>query len=188
MALPPPPGGQPIYPGAPYPRIGATLNPGDILSAPAGFVTPNYDDIIAKAMAGWQALSQAQLGALGAQVGAQSDIAKANAALAQQQLDAQHKENIHNLDQNLAARGLYQSGEQPYQTGRENRSYTYATTTAANNLLAFLTQLQDQLVNAKLAALQEQQAQQQQLLTTIPAQYPATWRDAQPIMPTSRTW
>ncbi len=136
MANAPIGGGTPASPGSVYdyhhPGAYSTTNFG--LPATPGWTTPDYNSIIDRL-----------LGPLRSQIDLQSNLARANAQLAQSGLSEQHKLALKSMIATLQAHGLGTSGEPHYRKNLEDNQYQRATNLAANQLLAYLTSLQNQL-------------------------------------------
>lgn len=138
-----------------------SLTPGQFFQQAMGAVhtsNPDYAAIIDRLMAPIRAANEAKLKALGISTDLQKNLANENARLQQEQLAQVHKRALKTIVNNLTGRGLGQSGEKPYQVDFENDTFDRATKLAANQLLAYLMNLEDQLKNAALDASSQEQS------------------------------
>lgn len=129
------------------------------------------------------------LGLSGDQLGfLNQDVTPDIAALAQQntaaglstqaRLQQAHDQAVLALQQHLAARGALSSGEDPYQMGLQQQSYTQAQSDAVNQLLDAIsgfqnsyTQSQQQAQQQLIQAMQAAAAQEAQLAQNQPVTY-----------------
>lgn len=158
-------GTPPLYSANPTPSPYANayhgMTPGAFLNQVQGYLhtsLPDYAAIIDRLMAPLKAQNEAKLKALEAQTGMQKNLASENAKLQQEQLAQVHKRALAGIINNLTGRGLGSSGEKPYQTDFENQTFERATKLSANQLLAYLMQLEDQLKNAAMDASSAEQS------------------------------
>lgn len=118
---------------------------------------PDYSSIIDRLMAPIRAADEAKLKALGVETDTSKALAQKNAAISQAMMDAAHKRAKHEELGSLTGRGLINSGERNYQIGYLDKTYEQNTSLAANQLLAYLMNLENQLKNAAMEATQQEQ-------------------------------
>lgn len=176
----------PTDPGAPYvdPALQAIL---DNLNGPHTSF-PDYAALVEQYLAPYQQGFEAQMQALRAQIEAQMGMAQQQGEVTQKELSDIHGKALQSIDNNLGARGLADSGDADYLPAQENKRYESAKTGQANQLLQYLTQLQNTLTNQQLAGLQGLQQQRLDLMKWLPSVYqPTTWTGGiEP--PGSRVW
>lgn len=170
VPVPPgPPGPQWIHAGGSGPWRGLAL-----LNAPPQYTFPDYNALLEQYMAPFRALFEAQIGKLSEDISRQQEFAKKQEALSLSNLNQQHDVNTQTILNTMAARGLAESGEQPYRTNLENKSYSNAKSSLQNALSNTLAALASQLEQAKYAGLMGLEQQQLGLIPFIQNTYQPT--------------
>jgi hypothetical protein len=110
-----------------------------------GMVTPDYNAIIDRLMAPIKAKLDAQLKALEAQTAFQRSLGTDNARLQQESIKAIHEQAQKSINDTNTAHGLLDSGDTHYRHNQESANFSRQSQLQANQLLAYLTNLENQL-------------------------------------------
>ncbi len=156
MALGLPGGGSPtpypvppVAPGPPGPP-GPAANYGVVPTAVTSY--PDYAAILDRLLAPLKARLAAQQQALTSSVGFEENLGRDNARLAQEGLAQAHTATLKGIIDTLTAHGMDQSGDTHYRNDQENQQFSRASALGANQLLAYLKSLEDQLVQQAISA------------------------------------
>lgn len=143
-----------------------------------GYTQPDWSGLLNTYLQPYQSIYDAQMKAFADRVAAQSQLAQnrfqgSDTSTMARLLDT-HNQNVRDINHALAARGLFNSGDQPFQQEREALGYKRAQTDASNQLLDYLTGLQSQLADQRFQGLLGLQNQRMSLASTLGSLYQPT--------------
>lgn len=114
---------------------------------------PDWQKLLDQYMQPYQSIYDAQMAALQQRIAAQSQLANqrfsGSDTSTMARLSDEHSDLARRIVNTLAGQGLYNSGATGFQQGREDLRYKRAQTDASNQLLDYLTGLQNQLADAQ---------------------------------------
>lgn len=177
----------PPPPPMPPPYIPPGVNPGNTTGFPGGMglglntllnttttQTPDYNALLSQYLSPYQDMVNQQLSALQEQINKESGFANQEYGInAANEKDA-HSDALRGIINDLAARGLLESGDKKWRTNRENTRYSRQMSLLKLALNRILYGYQTQYQNASLAANAGLAQQRAQLGWQLPQMFPPT--------------
>lgn len=163
---------------------GILAGTGAVSTSPAvtnkgGFTYPDYTALLQQWMAPY--LQQYQGDIAAARAGLTADVDTARERYQQgdtsilARLKGVHEDNLLGITNNLAARGILQSGETKYQNDRENLGYKRTRYDAENQLLDYLKGVQKAFADFQQQRALQLAQQQQDVAETVGQVYQPTY-------------